>query len=183
MAQIWWSDCKLHECINPLLLLLLHTFWQTGLICDQRLLTSNPHLKKQTQTLPLAFMPWFTELAWTDGSAIFVRHTHTHTRYCYNWTFHCFLVATVGEPAFAPLGQQTRDGAGRLLSTPGNDKASVPKGGCGCWGARKTPPPEGSEESLTLRLKHRQKAGERHQKGNKPVDTAPNFLLSEFLYG
>lgn len=36
MAQIWWSDCKLLECINPLLL--LHTFWQTGLICDQRLL-------------------------------------------------------------------------------------------------------------------------------------------------
>lgn len=25
-----------------------------------------------------------------DGSAIFVLHTFTHTRYCYNWTFHCF---------------------------------------------------------------------------------------------
>lgn len=97
MAQIWWSDCKLLECINPLLL--LHTFWQTGLICDQILLTSNPHLKekKKKRNLPLAFMLWFTELAWTDGSAIFVLHTITHTHYCYNWTFHCFLVPTLVE--------------------------------------------------------------------------------------
>lgn len=29
-----------------------------------------------------------------DGSAIFVLHTITHTRYCYNWTFHCFPFLT-----------------------------------------------------------------------------------------
>lgn len=49
-------------------------------------MTSNPHLN-----LPLALM-LYDLLNWPkmDGSAIFVLHTFTHTRYCYNWTFHCF---------------------------------------------------------------------------------------------
>lgn len=87
MAQIWWSDCKRREQMHKPIL--LHSFWQKRPFLWPKIRTSNPHLN-----LPLAFRLKLTELAWTDGSAIFVLHIITHTLYCYNWTFHCFSFRT-----------------------------------------------------------------------------------------
>lgn len=136
-------------------------------------------------------MLWFTELAWTDGSAIFVLHTTTHTRYCYNRTFHCFLVA--GKPSMHhSVSKRAMESAGKRYSVitnawertqvqrvqlPGwrlrlwcRKTKSLPgrtaptRRRAGAWGAWKSPP-EVSDESLTLvtlRLNHWQKAGQRN---------------------
>lgn len=87
MAQIWWSDCKRREQMHKPIL--LNSFWQKRPFLWPKIWTSNPQFNP-----PLAFRLKLNELAWTDGSAIFVLHITTHTLYCYNWTFHCFSFRT-----------------------------------------------------------------------------------------
>ena len=90
MAQIWWSDCKLLQHMHKSIAALprgspLSMFWQSGLICDQR-------LEHRTR---IQFSHWhlcYDLLNWPEWMAVqYLCCTHfTHTLYCYNWTFHCF---------------------------------------------------------------------------------------------
>lgn len=71
-------------------------FWQIGHNCEQRF----------THVTRIEIFHWhlcydLLKLAQMDGSAIFVLHTITHSLYCYNWTFHCFLLLT--PDIFAPF--------------------------------------------------------------------------------
>lgn len=81
MAQIWWSDCKLLERMHKSIAALLRgfspldTFWQTGLICDQRLLTSNPHLKSSIGIYAMIY--WIGLNGWQCN--ICAAHDYTHS--------------------------------------------------------------------------------------------------------
>lgn len=106
MAQVE-GECKRFEHMHKSIALLSkgggvghppqsRKFWQIGHNCEQRF----------THVTRIEIFHWhlcydLLKLAQMDGSAIFVLHTITHSLYCYNWTFHCFLLLT--PDIFAPF--------------------------------------------------------------------------------
>lgn len=167
MAQIWWSDCKLLECINPLLL--LHTFWQTGLICDQILLTSNPHLKEKKKKEIFHWHLCYDLLNWPERMAVqYLCCTLLHTltiatigpfiafwfRHWLNWVCTTWSVnmrrswrslLDASKTWCSDTWKRPRAGRARLL---GQARSRLRARRAVVWGAWKGPP-EVSAESLT----------------------------------